>query len=88
MAGRLVTLTVTEFEVLRVLSTNAGRAVTYESLLRQAWGQAAARLHRPEAGARAREGSPAASWATTRPNPVYVRNERGVGYRMPRPGER
>ena len=32
VAGRLLTLTMTEFEVLRVLSTNAGRAVTYDSL--------------------------------------------------------
>ena len=39
VAGRLVTLTMTEFEVLRVLSTNAGRAVTYESLRRRAWGR-------------------------------------------------
>ena len=34
VADRPVELTVTEYELLRVLSVNAGRAVTYESLLR------------------------------------------------------
>ena len=35
--GALGPLTATEYEVLRVLSRNAGRASTYRSLLRQAW---------------------------------------------------
>ena len=34
VAGRPVELTLTEFELLRVLSVNAGRVVTYDSLLR------------------------------------------------------
>ena len=87
VAGRPVTLTVTEFEVLRVLSTNAGRAVTYESLLRRAWGRRYRGSTDPKLvralvkGLRRKLGDDAA-------NPAYVRNERGVGYRMPRPGER
>ena len=87
VAGRLVTLTATEFEVLRVLSTNAGRAVTYESLLRRAWGQRYRGSTDPKLvralvkDLRRKLGDDAA-------NPAYVRNERGVGYRMPRPGER
>ena len=86
VAGR-VTLTMTEFEVLRVLSTNAGRAVTYDSLLRQAWGNrergsAAPKLVRAIVkGLRSKLGDDAAK-------PAYVCNVRGVGYRMPRPGER
>lgn len=32
-------LTPAEYELLRELSVNAGRAVTWESLLRQGWGQ-------------------------------------------------
>ncbi len=85
--GRPVTLTATEFEVLRVLSTSVGRAVTYKSLLRQAWGRqdsgpGDAKLVRAIVkGLRRKLGDDAA-------NPAYVRNERGVGYRMPRPGER
>ena len=39
VAGRAVRLTATEFELLRVFSLNAGRAVTSESLLRQIWGE-------------------------------------------------
>ena len=87
VAGRPVTLTVTEFEVLRVLSTNAGRAVTYQSLLRQAWGRrdfgpGDAKLVRAIVKTLRRKlGDDAA-------NPAYVRNERGVGYRMPRADER
>ena len=34
VAEQLVELTVTEYELLRVLSMNAGRVLTYESLLR------------------------------------------------------
>ena len=37
MAGRSVSLTVTEYELLRVLSLNAGRVMTYEALLRRVW---------------------------------------------------
>ena len=87
VAGRPVALTVTEFEVLGVLSRNAGRAVTYEQLLRQAWGgRRRGSGNRKQVRAvvknvRRKLGDDAAS-------PIYVRSERGVGYRMPRPGER
>jgi len=87
VAGRPLTLTMTEFEVLRVLSTSAGRAVTYDSLLHQAWGKrrrgsAAPKLVRAIVrGLRRMLGDDAA-------DPAYVRNERGVGYRTPRSGER
>ena len=50
-AQRRDQLTATEFKVLRVLSVDAGRVVTYDSLLRQAWGWAGSGLRRPEAGA-------------------------------------
>ena len=38
VAGRPVQLTATEFDLLRVLSVNAGRVLTNEALLRQVWG--------------------------------------------------
>lgn len=87
VAGRPVTLTMTEFEVLRVLSTSAGRVVTYESLLRRAWGRRDRGSDAPKLvraivkGLRRKLGDDAAK-------PAYVLNERGVGYRMPRPAER
>ena len=36
-AGREVELTATEYELLRVLSLNAGRVVAYDALLRRVW---------------------------------------------------
>ena len=84
VAGRAVSLTTTEYELLRILSVNAGRVMTYETLLRQAWGG------RNTGGAgdvrafvkklRAKLGDDAA-------RPAYIFTERGAGYRMPRPGE-
>ena len=86
VAGRPVELTATEYDLLRVLSINAGRVLTYGSLLRQAWGR-----RRPEATdpklvravvrrLRRKLGDDAA-------NPAYIRNQHGVGYRMPGPNE-
>ena len=37
VAGRPVTLTATEYELLRVLAQGAGRILTHEALLRQVW---------------------------------------------------
>ncbi|MCY4602486.1 MAG: response regulator transcription factor, partial [Acidobacteria bacterium] len=87
VAGRPIVLTVTEFEVLRVLSANAGRTVTYESLLRRAWGRRDRGSTDPKL-VRAIVKSLRRKLGDDAANPAYVRNERGVGYRMPRPGER
>ena len=85
LADRPVRLTPTEYALLRVLSLNAGRVLTHESLLRQAWGgrhEGAApdpRLVRAVVKRLRRKlGDPAA-------NPAYILNERGVGYGMPAP---
>ena len=82
--GRAVTLTATEYEILRILSVNAGRVVTSESLLRQAWTSREAndtgRVRAFVKQIRAKLGDDAT-------NPAYIFNERGVGYRMSKPGE-
>ena len=83
--GRAVALTATEYEILRILSVHAGRVVTSESLLRQAWDgeRKSTGTDRVRAFAkqlRAKLGDDAA-------RPAYLFNERGVGYWMPRPGE-
>ena len=80
-----VALTATEFELLRILSVNAGRVVRSESLLRQVWGTArdtgdTERVRGFVKQLRAKLGDHAA-------HPTWIFNERGVGYRMPRPGE-
>ena len=85
VGGRAVSLTTTEYELLRILSVNAGRVVTFESLFRQVWdtqyatGTGLARAFVKKL--RAKLGDDAAS-------PTYIFNERGVGYRMARPGDR
>jgi len=82
VAGESVQLTPTEYELLRVLSVNAGRVVTHESLLRQAWRRGDQRPPDPKLvravvkRLRRKLGDDAAS-------PSYIRNERGVGYSMP-----
>ena len=83
VAGRPVRLTVTEYELLRLLSINAGRVLTYESLLRRVWGERDTGNSEPVRNfmrkLRAKLGDPAAQ-------PAYIVNERGLGYRMPEPG--
>ena len=86
VAGRVVELTATEFEVLRMLSEKAGRVVAYGSLLRRAW-----------SGRDRGYGDPALVRAVVRrlrrklgdnaAEPAYIFNVRGVGYRMPGPGD-
>ena len=79
---REVTLTATEYELLRVLSLNAGRVVTYETLARRVWNDRAAGdanlVRNFVKKLRAKLGDAAAS-------PTWIFNVRGVGYRMPRP---
>jgi len=83
VAGREVELTATEYELLRVLSLNAGRVVTYDALLRQVWsGRGAGNVDRVRnivKKLRTKLGEDAR-------NPTWMFNVRGVGYRMARPG--
>ena len=82
VAGRPVELTVTEYELLRLLSLNAGRVLTYETLLRQVWGgwdsTGTYRVRTFIKKLRRKLGDDSVS-------PAYILNERGVGYRIPVP---
>ena len=74
-------LTAIEYDLLRVLSTNAGRVVTYENLLRTVW-RLTGREDRRRVRAfvkklRDKLGDDA-------DNPTYILTEPRVGYRMPR----
>ena len=84
LAGRPVTLTATEYELLRVLAQGAGRVLTHEALLRQVWGGRSTgnpKIVRAYVKRlRNKLGDDAA-------RPTWIFNERGVGYRMARPGE-
>ena len=82
LAGRPVALTATEYELLRALSMNAGRVLTYDDLFRRVW---------------ADKGSGNLALARTLVKnlrrklgdhvgqPTYILTARGVGYRMPEP---
>ena len=80
VADRTVKLTPIEYELLRLLSQNAGRVLTYDRLLHEVWGRAGIRDPGPVRTfvkkLRDKLGDDAAS-------PVYILTERGVGYRMP-----
>ena len=82
VADRRLTLTATEYEMLRLLSVNAGRAVTYATLFRRVWGRRDSGDPRPirsiVKNLRRKLGDDAAK-------PAYIFNERQVGYRMSRP---
>ena len=84
LAGRTLDLTATEYEVLRVLSRDAGRVVTRATLLRRVWG--GRRTDGPQVvrtyvkKLRRKLGDDAG-------RPTYIVTELGVGYRMPGPDE-
>ena len=82
VAGRPVRLTATEYELLRVLSANAGRVLTYPSLLRQVWALPESGDHRVVHALVKRLRGKLGDDAS---NPDYILTERRVGYRMPKP---
>jgi len=83
LAGRDVPLTGTEFDLLRVLSRNAGRVVTHRTLLRKVWGRRgsddSARVRTVMKKLRRKLGENAA-------HPAYIFNRHGVGYSFGDPG--
>ena len=85
VGGETVELTATEYELLHLLSVNAGRVVHFDTILRRIWGGrggANANLVRIFVRTLRRKLGDDAE------NPTWIFNQRGVGYRMPRPGER
>ena len=83
--GRTVALTASEYEILRILPVVAGRVVTSGSLLRQAWdgGRELPDTERLRAFVRQLRAKPGDDAA----RPAWIFTERGVGQRMPGPGE-
>ena len=82
VAARPVELTASEYNLLHILSMNAGRVVTYDTLIRQLWSRSDPgnqdRIRTFVKQLRRKLGDDA-----TRPS--YIRNVRGVGYRMAGP---
>ena len=83
VAGSEVELTATEYDLLYELARNAGRVLSYETLLRRVWVRrsgANIRLLRAFVmQLRRKIGDDSA-------DPRYIFTVRGVGYRMPRVG--
>ena len=82
LAGTELRLTAGEYELLRILSVNAGRCVNYDALIRQMWQEPGAgdpdRVRSFVKQLRRKLGDDPA-------RPRYILNERGVGYRMAEP---
>ena len=82
VAGRAVELTVTEYELLHMLATNAGRVSTYGMMLRRLWGKESdegkERVRTFMKNIRRKLGDKASK-------PRYIFTERGIGYSMARP---
>src|SRR5207245_10449353 len=80
--GEAVSLTPTEYELLRLLAENEGRLLTHPMILQKVWGPAYSResnyLHVYVSHLRRKiEPDPA--------RPRYILTEPGVGYRLVRP---
>ena len=84
VAGHPVHLTATEYELLRTLSVNAGRVSSYDALVRRVWG--GRRFGNPKL-VRTFVGRLRKKIRDHSPSPTYILTERGVGYRMPSPGD-
>ena len=86
VGGEAVDLPATEYELLRVLSLDAGRVVTFDTLLRRVWAK--------------RERTPTRTWCASfvrnlrrklgdsAASPTCIFNRRGVGYCMAKPADR
>ena len=85
LRGRTVKLTAKEYELLRVLSMNAGRVLTFDVLMRQVW---RGRAHAHPALVRTFVKRIRRKLGEDAQRPAYIVNERGVGYRMSQPAER
>ena len=86
VAGRSVRLTATEYELLRVLSYYPRRVKTYDFLMRQVWGRAKGRAEgRDPELVRTFVKKLREKLGDDSTRPIYILNERGVGYRMDAP---
>ncbi len=82
VAGRPVRLTATEYHLLQILSLNAGRVMTYDSLIRQLWSPL---NHGDRDRVRTFVKQLRRKLGDAPGRPRYILNEHGVGYRMASP---
>ena len=82
--GKPVKLTATEYELVRVLAFDAGRVVSYDKLLRRVW---AGRDGTDTNLVRIFVRNLRRKLGDNATKPLWIHNERGVGYRMAEPGK-
>ena len=82
VAGRTVETTATEFNLLRELSVNAGRVVTYDSLLQRVWQKS---THGDVRAIRAFVKKLRQKLSDDAKQPTYISTVHRVGYRMAKP---
>ena len=85
LACRSIQLTATEYNLLRILSANAGRVLTHDYLLRRVW-----RSHRAgnDSLVRAFVKKLRGKLGDSARSPRYIFTEPRVGYRMVKPDDR
>ena len=81
-APRTLELTATDYELLRVLSPNAGRVVKFDTLLLRVWSK---REHVAVGVLRIFVRNLRLKLGDSADSPAYIFNQRGVGYRMAAP---
>lgn len=82
LAGKEISLTPTEFDLLRVLIQNAGKVITHHQLIQKVWGAG----YEDESGLLRVNISNLRRKIESNPNqPYYIQTELGVGYRLREP---
>ena len=85
IAGQEISLTPTEYDLLRVLVQNAGRVLTHHYMLRQVWGISADQIVSAETDAHMLRVNMSNLRRKIEPDPTrprYILTEPGVGYRL------
>ena len=88
VAGRPVTLTPTEYELLRVLAQGAGRVLTHEDLLRQVWAGRGHGKSQPKNRARLRQAAAPPARRRRRPPRPGSSTSAGSATAWPAPARR
>jgi len=83
--GEQIKLTPTEYEMLKVLASNAGKIITQRQLLQQVWG---AQHHESDSHyLRIYVGHLRKKLKEDPTRPIYIQTEPGIGYRFLLPAE-
>jgi len=78
VSDREIQLTPTEYDLLKILVTHAGKVITHRQLLRQVWGEGYDDMHI----LRVNISNLRAKLEPDPSRPTYIHTEPGVGYRL------